>query len=50
MARKSNKVKQPTKKAKTGLKPEVLKLEGDWQDNIRKSIQAAKPAKGWPKA
>jgi hypothetical protein len=49
MARKSNKTKRPTKKAKTGPKPEVLKLEGDWRENIRKSFQAVKPAKGWPK-
>jgi hypothetical protein len=37
-------------KAKTGPKPEVLKLEGNWKDNIKKSFQAVKPAKGWPKA
>jgi hypothetical protein len=42
--------KPPKKKAKTGPKPEVLKLEGDWRDNIRKSFQAKKPASGWPKS
>jgi hypothetical protein len=26
------------KKAKVGLKPEVLKLIGDWRENIRKSF------------
>jgi hypothetical protein len=41
--------KSAKSKAKTGPKPEVLKLEGDWQDNIRKSFQTVKPAKGWPK-
>jgi hypothetical protein len=35
---------KPKKKAKPGPKAEVLKLEGDWRDNIRKSM--AKPAKG----
>jgi hypothetical protein len=49
MARKSNKAKQPAKKTKAGPKPEVLKLEGNWKDNIKKSFQAVKPAKGWPK-
>jgi len=37
------------KKAKPGPKAEVLKLEGDWRDNIRKSFQAKKPVTGWPK-
>lgn len=41
--------KPPKKKAKTGPKPEVLKLEGDWRENIRKSFQAKKPPGGWPK-
>ena len=45
-----SKPKKPAKKkAKTGPKPEVLKLEGDWRENIRKSFQAVKPVKGWPK-
>jgi hypothetical protein len=30
------------KKAKPGPKAEVLKLEGDWKENIRKSMQAKK--------
>jgi hypothetical protein len=44
--------KKPPKKpakAKPGPKSEVLKLEGDWRENIRKSFQAKKPATGWPK-
>ena len=41
--------KPAKKKAKRGPKPEVLKLEGDWRENIRKSFQAKKPASGWPK-
>ena len=35
--------KPAKKKAKPGPKAEVLKLEGDWKDNIRKSMQASKP-------
>jgi hypothetical protein len=38
--------KKTTKRAKTGPKAETLKLEGDWKENIRKSFQNAKPAKG----
>jgi hypothetical protein len=37
-------------RVKPGPKAEVLKLEGDWRENIRKSFQAVKPAKGWPKS
>jgi len=40
----ANKSKKPTsKKAKPGPKAEVLKLEGDWKQNIAKSFQGAKP-------
>lgn len=47
---KAPKPKRPNKPAsKPGPKPEVLKLEGDWIDNIRKSFQKKKPAGGWPK-
>jgi len=42
--------KSAKKKAKPGPKAEVLKLEGDWRENIKKSFQAVKSAKGWPKA
>ncbi len=32
-----------------GPKPEVLKIEGDWQDAVKKSLAKKKPAAGWPK-
>jgi hypothetical protein len=39
--------KKPAKnKAKPGPMAEVLKQEGDRKDNIRKSMQTAKSAKG----
>jgi hypothetical protein len=43
--------KKPTKspKAKRGPKAEVLKLDGDWQRNVKKAMQKPKPAGGWPK-
>lgn len=32
-----------------GPKPERLKIEGDWQDAVKKSLAKKKPADGWPK-
>jgi len=32
-----------------GPKPDVLKIEGDWQDAMNKSLRKKKPAVGWPK-
>jgi len=36
-------------KAKTGPKPEVLKLRGDWQGLVGKALKKQRPKKGWPK-
>jgi hypothetical protein len=44
---KSERIDKP--KAKTGPKPEVLKLRGTWQDAVRKSLTKKKPPEGWPK-
>jgi hypothetical protein len=41
--------KKPTKKAKPGPKPDTLKIEGNWQDAMRKSLAKKKPVGGWPK-
>jgi hypothetical protein len=38
--------KQP---AKTGPKPDTLKIEGKWQDAVKKSLAKKKPQEGWPK-
>jgi hypothetical protein len=35
--------------AKRGPKADVLKIQGTWQDAVRKSLQKKKPAEGWPK-
>ncbi len=35
--------------AKTGPKPAVLKLHGNWQAAIKKSLKKRKPPEGWPK-
>ena len=38
--------RQPMKR---GIKPEMLKLNGDWKALIKKSFQKKRPANGWPK-
>jgi hypothetical protein len=44
------KIKKPQRKKKTpGPKPEGLKLEGNWKDAIKKSLQKKHPDAGWPK-
>jgi len=46
----NEKPKMPVKpKAKSGPKPEVLKLHGSWQSAIKKSLKKRKPPEGWPK-
>jgi hypothetical protein len=32
------------------LRADVLKIDGNWQDAVRRSFQAKKLAGGWPKA
>jgi len=45
-----DKLKQPNKKLNTpGPKPEVLKLDGNWRDAVKRSLAKKKPANGWPK-
>lgn len=41
--------KKPKKSAATpGPKPDVLKIEGKWQDAVKKSFAKKKPNEGWP--
>ena len=35
--------------APPGPPPDVLKLEGDWREAVRRSVEKKKPARGWPK-
>jgi hypothetical protein len=42
-------MKKPARQKKRGPEPEVLKLNGNWQDLIKKSFQKKRPANGWPK-
>lgn len=39
---------KPQKKT-PGPNPEVLKIGGDWQDAIMKSLEVKKPVNRWPK-
>ena len=32
-----------------GPKPDILKIDEDWQLAIKKSLQKKKPEQGWPK-
>jgi hypothetical protein len=34
---------------KRGPKPDLLKIDGDWKDAVKKSLAKEKPAGGWPK-
>jgi hypothetical protein len=41
--------RKPSKDRQTpGPKPEVLKVEGNWQKAIKKSLAKKKPKEGWP--
>jgi hypothetical protein len=46
--RKSTKPKR-RKKDTPGPKPDMLKIEGNWKDAVKKSLAKKKPAQGWPK-
>jgi hypothetical protein len=41
--------KPKAKKDPRGPVPETLKIEGKWQDAVKKSLSKRKPAEGWPK-
>jgi hypothetical protein len=41
--------KATPKKEPRGPKPETLKIEGKWQDAVKKSLSKKKPSEGWPK-
>jgi len=43
------KSKSKKKAAKRGPKPDVLKVEGNWKDAVKKSLAKKKPPGGWPK-
>jgi hypothetical protein len=42
-------IQKPESSTPRGPKPEVLKIDGDWQEAIKRSLEKKKPADGWPK-
>lgn len=42
--------KKRKKKEIPGPKPEVLKIDGNWKDAVKKSLEKKKPLEGWPKS
>ena len=49
MAVKKSKPKAKKPRKPPGPKPEVLKIEGNWKDAMRKLISKKRPVGGWPK-
>lgn len=49
MAVKKSKTKAQKPRNPPGPEPEVLKIEGNWKDAIRKLISKKRPIGGWPK-
>jgi hypothetical protein len=36
-------------RAKPGPKADILKIEGNWKDAVKRSLERKKPREGWPK-
>jgi hypothetical protein len=34
---------------KRGPEPDSLKIEGEWEDAVKRALQKKHPASGWPK-
>jgi hypothetical protein len=49
MPNKSGKQTKPKAHKTPGPKPEVLKIEGNWKDAIKKALRKKHPEAGWPK-
>jgi hypothetical protein len=43
------KAKTRVKKAQPGPKPDLLKIDMDWEKAMKKSLEKKKPGDGWPK-
>lgn len=46
---KSTPCKKKRRGKRTGPKPEMLKIEGNWQAAIKRSFEKKRPPEGWPK-
>jgi len=45
----AKKPKAKASESKPGPKPDLYKIDGNWEDAVKKSLQKKKPATGWPK-
>jgi hypothetical protein len=41
--------KKTPEKHNPGPVPEILKIEGDWKDAMKRTLAKKRPAEGWPK-
>ena len=48
-AKKSKPKAAKKQRKRFGPEPEVLKIEGNWKDAMRKLISKKRPTEGWPK-
>lgn len=39
----------PKHPKKCGPKPDTVRIEEDWKEAVKKSLQKKKPKEGWPK-
>jgi len=46
---KKKKAAKKKQRARPGPKADILKIDGDWKEAIKKSLTMKKPAGGWPK-
>jgi hypothetical protein len=44
-----NKKSKTSTRKKPGPEPDRLKIEGNWKEAMKQSLQKKRPAKGWPK-
>jgi hypothetical protein len=43
------KLKATNNPSQPGPKPELLKIDCDWEEAVKQSLDKKKPAEGWPK-
>jgi len=46
---KKSKPQDQAKPATPGPRPDTLKIDGNWKEAVKKSLEKKKPSEGWPK-